>query len=175
MVSGNFTFRASDSAGFCAESVRDSALSSFSLGIMVRIAGLEPARLAALPPQSSVSANSTISATRVHSTIGSRVCKRNLARDRCVRGRLCADTHDFSLNRLSKLASNWLPAPRLKWIFGRQTLEFLHAGKEFEQHRPPAAGTIRKRVRGFAAPEPGLRHRHLQPGPAEGTRLLRLP
>ena len=29
---------------------------------MVRIAGLEPARLAALPPQSSVSANSTISA-----------------------------------------------------------------------------------------------------------------
>ena len=31
---------------------------------MVRIAGLEPARLAALPPQSSVSANSTISATR---------------------------------------------------------------------------------------------------------------
>ena len=30
---------------------------------MVRIAGLEPARLAALPPQSSVSANSTISAT----------------------------------------------------------------------------------------------------------------
>src|SRR6185503_21164304 len=31
---------------------------------LVRIAGLEPARLAALPPQSSVSANSTISATR---------------------------------------------------------------------------------------------------------------
>ena len=31
---------------------------------MVRIAGLEPARLAALPPQSSVSANSTISANR---------------------------------------------------------------------------------------------------------------
>src|SRR6266704_1363942 len=31
---------------------------------VVRIAGLEPARLAALPPQSSVSANSTISATR---------------------------------------------------------------------------------------------------------------
>src|SRR5947207_15921321 len=30
---------------------------------LVRIAGLEPARLAALPPQSSVSANSTISAT----------------------------------------------------------------------------------------------------------------
>ncbi len=29
---------------------------------VVRIAGLEPARLAALPPQSSVSANSTISA-----------------------------------------------------------------------------------------------------------------
>src|SRR5256885_17216197 len=31
---------------------------------LVRIAGLEPARLAALPPQSSVSANSTISANR---------------------------------------------------------------------------------------------------------------
>jgi hypothetical protein len=30
---------------------------------MVRIAGLEPAHLAALPPQSSVSANSTICAT----------------------------------------------------------------------------------------------------------------
>ena len=29
---------------------------------LVRIAGLEPARLAALPPQSSVSANSTICA-----------------------------------------------------------------------------------------------------------------
>ena len=32
---------------------------------LVRIAGLEPARLAALPPQSSVSANSTISASRL--------------------------------------------------------------------------------------------------------------
>ena len=32
---------------------------------MVRIAGLEPARLTALPPQSSVSANSTISASRL--------------------------------------------------------------------------------------------------------------
>src|ERR1039458_241858 len=30
---------------------------------MVRLAGLEPARLSPLPPQSSVSANSTISAT----------------------------------------------------------------------------------------------------------------
>jgi hypothetical protein len=30
---------------------------------VVRIAGVEPARLAALPPQSSVSANSTICAT----------------------------------------------------------------------------------------------------------------
>jgi hypothetical protein len=30
---------------------------------MVRLAGLEPARIAPLPPQSSVSANSTISAT----------------------------------------------------------------------------------------------------------------
>ena len=32
---------------------------------MVRIAGLEPAHLAALPPQSSVSANSTICATEL--------------------------------------------------------------------------------------------------------------
>jgi len=32
----------------------------------VRIAGLEPAHLAALPPQSSVSANSTICATDFH-------------------------------------------------------------------------------------------------------------
>ena len=31
-------------------------------GKMVRLAGLEPARVAPLPPQSSVSANSTISA-----------------------------------------------------------------------------------------------------------------
>src|SRR5438034_9260866 len=35
---------------------------SNSLEELVRIAGLEPARLAALPPQSSVSANSTICA-----------------------------------------------------------------------------------------------------------------
>jgi hypothetical protein len=35
---------------------------SYSSGKVVRIAGLEPARLAALPPQSSVSANSTICA-----------------------------------------------------------------------------------------------------------------
>ena len=34
---------------------------------MVRIAGLEPARVAPLPPQSSVSANSTISATKAKS------------------------------------------------------------------------------------------------------------
>ena len=35
----------------------------FLEAIMVRLAGLEPARVAPLPPQSSVSANSTISAT----------------------------------------------------------------------------------------------------------------
>src|SRR5438132_6707135 len=64
MTLGNFTFWLSDSADFCAKSVREPSESSFSLGIMVRIAGLEPARLAALPPQSSVSANSTISANR---------------------------------------------------------------------------------------------------------------
>ena len=36
---------------------------SFSEGELVRLAGLEPARVSPLPPQSSVSANSTISAT----------------------------------------------------------------------------------------------------------------
>jgi hypothetical protein len=33
---------------------------------MVRLAGLEPARVAPLPPQSSVSANSTISANPIN-------------------------------------------------------------------------------------------------------------
>src|SRR5207244_13032810 len=51
-------------ADSCVKTVSGTQETSFSLGIMVRIAGLEPARLAALPPQSSVSANSTISATR---------------------------------------------------------------------------------------------------------------
>src|ERR1700722_15342872 len=36
---------------------------------MVRLAGLEPARLTALPPQSSVSANSTISAAVTNRTV----------------------------------------------------------------------------------------------------------
>jgi hypothetical protein len=36
-------------------------------GKMVRLAGLEPARVTPLPPQSSVSANSTISAKRIFS------------------------------------------------------------------------------------------------------------
>ena len=39
---------------------------------MVRIAGLEPARLAALPPQSSVSANSTICAHGSHNEAAAR-------------------------------------------------------------------------------------------------------
>ena len=42
---------------------------------MVRLAGLEPARLAALPPQSSVSANSTISAAAVNRTAPARFGK----------------------------------------------------------------------------------------------------
>ena len=42
---------------------------------MVRLAGLEPARVAPLPPQSSVSANSTISATCLHWTIVRRIRK----------------------------------------------------------------------------------------------------
>ena len=61
---GNFTSVSVDSAVSCVKTVSETPETSFSLGIMVRIAGLEPARLAALPPQSSVSANSTISATR---------------------------------------------------------------------------------------------------------------
>src|SRR5438445_1964040 len=61
---GNLTFLLSNSADSCVKTVSGTQETSFSLGIMVRIAGLEPARLAALPPQSSVSANSTISANR---------------------------------------------------------------------------------------------------------------
>src|SRR5438094_3370462 len=61
---GNFTSVSVDSGVSCVKTVSGTPETSFSLGIMVRIAGLEPARLAALPPQSSVSANSTISATR---------------------------------------------------------------------------------------------------------------
>ena len=45
--------------GFCAEAVREFEIPSISPRNMVRTAGLEPARLSALPPQSSVSANST--------------------------------------------------------------------------------------------------------------------
>jgi|SRR5580658_7927579 hypothetical protein len=63
MVFGNFTASISDSAGFCAESVLQTPFSTSSGGKLVRLAGLEPARLSPLPPQSSVSANSTISAT----------------------------------------------------------------------------------------------------------------
>src|SRR5437867_12602436 len=48
----------------CPATLDDCGLPAELAGKLVRIAGLEPARLAALPPQSSVSANSTISATR---------------------------------------------------------------------------------------------------------------
>src|SRR5439155_16175588 len=61
---GNFTLVSGGSGVSCVKTVSGTQETSFSLGIMVRIAGLEPARLAALPPQSSVSANSTISANR---------------------------------------------------------------------------------------------------------------
>src|SRR2546429_4051678 len=61
---GNFTLVSVDSGVSCVKTVSGTQETSFSLGILVRIAGLEPARLAALPPQSSVSANSTISANR---------------------------------------------------------------------------------------------------------------
>src|SRR5438046_10546661 len=61
---GNFTLVSGGSGVSCVKTVSGTPESSFSLGILVRIAGLEPARLAVLPPQSSVSANSTISANR---------------------------------------------------------------------------------------------------------------
>src|SRR5580700_3063012 len=77
MTFGNFILGGSDSGKICAESVRESRRPSFSLEKVVRIAGLEPARLAALPPQSSVSANSTISATRAAYSARCRLrCKR---------------------------------------------------------------------------------------------------
>jgi hypothetical protein len=62
MVTGNFTRLSAGRAEFCANSVQNFQLPSISLEKLVRIAGLEPACLAALPPQSSVSANSTICA-----------------------------------------------------------------------------------------------------------------
>src|SRR3989442_8428622 len=57
MCNGNFTCsRSGGSRSLC-------GICSFSSEKVVRLAGLEPARVAPLPPQSSVSANSTISAT----------------------------------------------------------------------------------------------------------------
>jgi hypothetical protein len=44
-------------------------------GSLVRLAGLEPARVTPLPPQSSVSANSTISATRPYFDAALRVAQ----------------------------------------------------------------------------------------------------
>src|ERR1039457_6293288 len=64
MVTGNFTRLSAGRAGFCAKSVQTSGESAKSLVKVVRIAGLEPAHLSALPPQSSVSANSTICALK---------------------------------------------------------------------------------------------------------------
>src|SRR5208337_4907272 len=51
------------SDGFCVRTVSQAPFPPPSEGKLVRLAGLEPARLSPLPPQSSVSANSTISAT----------------------------------------------------------------------------------------------------------------
>ncbi len=59
IVTGNLTRRSGVLALFCANSVQTSRDSEFSLAKMVRLAGLEPARVSPLPPQSSVSANST--------------------------------------------------------------------------------------------------------------------
>src|SRR5439155_16247284 len=42
---------------------------------------------------------------------------------------------------LSNGSSIPLQAHGLEWIFGPQTLEFLHAGKESERNSPPVAGT----------------------------------
>ena len=62
---------------FCSETVWDTGAPSDSLGSLVRMAGLEPARLSALPPQSSVSANSTTCATvPVNETGSLPQCKR---------------------------------------------------------------------------------------------------
>src|SRR6266496_4805290 len=51
---------------------RNCVTASFSRGKLVRLAGLEPARVAPLPPQSSVSANSTIGALGAHNEPSSR-------------------------------------------------------------------------------------------------------
>src|SRR5437879_1831474 len=64
---------------------------------LVRIAGLEPARLAALPPQSSVSANSTISATRPE-------LKQPMARTQVDSGRFAQP------GRIGTLQPTWAPA-----------------------------------------------------------------
>jgi hypothetical protein len=56
-------FSSPDSGVICVVSVSEAPEFSISEGKLVRLAGLEPARLSPLPPQSSVSANSTISAT----------------------------------------------------------------------------------------------------------------
>src|ERR1041385_2300466 len=61
MRMGNFTLL-SDSADSCVETVSAAPELLICSAKMVRIAGLEPARVAPLPPQSSVSANSTICA-----------------------------------------------------------------------------------------------------------------
>src|SRR5512136_122032 len=52
----------SDSGVFCVRTVSDEPISPFFSGKVVRIAGLEPARITPLPPQSSASANSAICA-----------------------------------------------------------------------------------------------------------------
>src|ERR1035438_2732552 len=62
MVTGNLTRLSEGRATFCANSVQISLDCPIISGKLVRIAGLEPARVAPLPPQSSVSANSTICA-----------------------------------------------------------------------------------------------------------------
>jgi hypothetical protein len=63
MVTGNLTRRSGVRALSCANSVQIICECPVLQGKVVRIAGLEPAHLSALPPQSSVSANSTICAT----------------------------------------------------------------------------------------------------------------
>src|SRR3954464_11576061 len=64
MCNGNFTSSRYEPRS-CAEAVQFSEGCSFSSEKVVRLAGLEPARVTPLPPQSSVSANSTISATGI--------------------------------------------------------------------------------------------------------------
>ena len=62
MTFGNRILDAGNTCDICAGLVRASRNSPFSSGKMVRIAGLEPARITPLPPQSSASANSAICA-----------------------------------------------------------------------------------------------------------------